>query len=90
LGSFTVDGAGAFEIEVTIPDGLHAGEHSLVVSGLDPSGNPRYLRTDVTVSGVEGVLAYTGAEVAGPAIGGLTAVVVGSGLLVASRRRRTA
>ena len=76
---------------MTVPDGLHAGEHSLVVSGLDPSGNPRYLRTDVTVSGVVGgVLAYTGAEVVGPAIGGLAAVVVGSGLLVASRRRRTA
>ena len=90
LGSFTVDGAGAFEIEVTIPDGLHAGEHSLVVSGLDPSGNPRYLRMDVTVSAPEDLLAYTGATVTGPAIGGLAAIVVGSGLLVASRRRKTA
>jgi hypothetical protein len=90
LGSFTVDAAGAFEIEVTIPDGLHAGEHSLVVSGLDPSGNPRYLRTDVTVSAPEDLLAYTGATVTGPAIGGLAAIVVGSGLLVASRRRKTA
>jgi LPXTG-motif cell wall-anchored protein len=75
---------------VTIPDGLHAGEHSLVVSGLDPDGNPRYLRTDVTVSAAEDVLAYTGAPVIGPAIGGLVAIVVGSGLLVASRRQKTA
>ncbi len=89
LGSFTADAAGAFEIEVTIPEGLHAGEHSLVVSGLDPSGNPRHLRVDVTVAAAEAVLAYTGAPVLVPALGGLAAIVAGSGLLVASRRRPT-
>jgi titin len=90
LGSFDTDENGAFEIEVTVPDGLHAGEHSLVVSGLDSNGNPRHLRTDVTVPGSGELLAYTGASVVGPAIGGLAAVVVGSGLIVLSRRRTSA
>ena len=90
LGAFAVDEAGAFEIDVTIPDDLDAGEHSLVVSGLDANGNPRNLRVDVTVAAATEELPWTGASVAGPAIGGLAALVVGSGLLVASRRRSPA
>jgi hypothetical protein len=97
LGTFETDGNGKFEIEVTIPTGMAAGEHSLIVSGFTPRGRQRVLRTDVIVvasgtvtPGPGAELAYTGAPVVGPAIGGLAAVVVGSGLLLVSRRRKNA
>jgi titin len=93
LGTVMTDADGAFTATVTLPEGLAAGRHTLVAAGLDPSGEMRYLTLPITVTaeaGAVGELAATGAEVAGPAIGGLAAVVLGSGLLVASRRRAAA
>jgi LPXTG-motif cell wall-anchored protein len=58
-----------------------------VASGVGLNGQPRNLRMDITVAPKAAELAYTGASIAGPAVGGLVALVVGAGLLVASRRR---
>ena len=93
LTSTVADGAGNIYVTVTIPAGLAAGSHTLVAAGVDAQGNPRYLTLPITVAGGttgSGGLAYTGASVAVPAIGGLAALVVGGGLVVAGRRRRTA
>ena len=93
LTTTVADGAGNIDVTVTIPAGLAAGSHTLVAAGVDAQGNPRYLTLPITVAGGttgSGGLAYTGASVAVPAIGGLAALVVGGGLVVAGRRRRTA
>jgi len=78
---------------VTVPAGLAAGQHTLVASGVDIHGDQRFVTLPVTVSaaGVAKVtstkkLAYTGADVVPPAIGGLVAVVLGTGLIVLRRR----
>ncbi|MCW2705827.1 MAG: exported protein of unknown function [Blastococcus sp.] len=88
LTTVVTDASGNFTATVTVPAGLAAGSHTLVASGVDNSGNVRYVNLAVTVSAAgTATLAYTGADVVLPAIGGLVAVVVGGGLIVASRRR---
>ncbi|MGK5678107.1 hypothetical protein [Actinoplanes sp. URMC 104] len=65
LGTVTTDGDGSFRQAVTVPPGL-TGSHSFVAAGVDPSGNPRALRLDVTVAakssddGGSGTLPITG------------------------------
>lgn len=49
LGTVTADAVGSFRHAVTVPAGL-TGSHSFVAAGVDPSGNPRALRLDVTVA----------------------------------------
>jgi hypothetical protein len=117
LTTVVADANGAFEVTVTIPGDLPAGQHSLVVTGFDADGAVRNLRVDVTVSGSgaapvvnhvqlastddtasaaaksgarPGGLADTGASIALPLIGGLAAVGIGGGLIVATRRRKNA
>jgi hypothetical protein len=96
LGTFVTDANGEFEVTVSIPAGLPVGEHSLVVTGLDPTGVVRNLRVDVTVAAggtpsiTRATLAYTGADVAVPLTGGLVSVAVGGGLILAGRRRADA
>jgi hypothetical protein len=87
LTTVVTDGTGSFSVEVTVPAGLAAGQHHLVAAGVDPSGELRYLTLPVTVTGGGAALAYTGADVVVPAIGGLLAVLVGAGLLFVARRR---
>ncbi|SDY39750.1 hypothetical protein SAMN05661080_03352 [Modestobacter sp. DSM 44400] len=71
---------------------LANGTHHLVAAGVDVNGDPRYLVTEVPVSGGTAVvtaagLAYTGFTPL-PFIGaGALALLAGAGLLVASRRR---
>ncbi|NEM05846.1 fibronectin type III domain-containing protein [Geodermatophilus normandii] len=94
VGSAVADENGRFTATVTLPAGLTSGAHTLVASGVDPSGNPRYLTLPVTVTGgtataaTTGGLAYTGASVALPALGGLAALALGGALVVAGRRTR--
>ncbi len=93
LGTAVADENGAFTFTGKLPAGLAAGSHTLVAAGVDANGDPRYLTMAVTVAGSttgSGGLAYTGADVAVPAIGGLAALAIGGGLVVAGRRRRTA
>jgi titin len=88
LTTVVTDGTGSFSVEVTVPAGLAAGQHHLVAAGVDPSGELRYLTLPVTVTGDGGAtLAYTGADVVVPAIGGLLAVLTGAALLLVARRR---
>ncbi|WP_330186440.1 fibronectin type III domain-containing protein [Dactylosporangium sp. AC04546] len=49
LATTTTDGAGAFSVPVTVPAGL-SGAHTLVASGVDSNGQPRYLNLAVAVS----------------------------------------
>jgi hypothetical protein len=79
------DENGNFTVTVTVPAGLAPGQHTLVASGFDGDGNLRNVTLPVTV--VAG-LAYTGADIAVPAIGGLAALTAGGALLVVARRRR--
>lgn len=104
LGTATVGPDGTFVAEVTLPADLAAGSHHLVATGVDENGDVRNLVIEVAVTadgtatvtsaqatdGDQGGLAYTGADIAVPAIGGLAALAVGGGLLVAGRRRRSA
>jgi LPXTG-motif cell wall-anchored protein len=96
LTTVVADASGNFTVEVTIPAGLAAGNHTLVASGVDGSGVLRYVTLPVTVSAtgtaaVSGAkLANTGADVTVPALGGIATLGLGAGLIVLSRRRRTA
>ena len=85
LGTTTADADGAISLTVTLPAGV-TGEHDLVASGVDPSGRPHHLTMAVTVAAGPG-LPDTGADIALPALGGLAALAVGAGLVVAARRR---
>jgi hypothetical protein len=87
LTTTVADASGKFTVTVAVPAGLEAGQHTLVASGLDPSGVIRYVTLPVTVAGS---LAYTGFDVALPLTGGLIALGVGATLLVVSRRRKVA
>ncbi|WP_409330141.1 fibronectin type III domain-containing protein [Trujillonella humicola] len=95
LGTVVADANGAFTVTVEIPAGLAAGSHTLVAAGVDAAGNPRYLTMPITVTAAgaaagSGGLAYTGADVAVPALGGLAALALGGGLVLAGRRKRAA
>ena len=87
LTTVVTDASGNFTATVTVPAGLAAGNHTLVASGVDSSGNVRYVNLAVTVSsGGKATLAYTGADVVPPALGGLAAVALGTGLILVRRR----
>jgi hypothetical protein len=90
LGTALTNGSGAFSQAFTIPASLAPGAHHLVSAGLDPSGNPRYLTSAVTVAQASGTLAWTGFETLPVLGGGILAVALGAGLIVVGRRRRTA
>lgn len=87
LTTVVTDGNGSFTATVTVPAGLAVGQHTLVAAGLAPDGTMRYVTLPITVTAGGAMLANTGADVTAPALGGLAAVVVGAGLLVAARRR---
>lgn len=89
LTTVMTDASGSFDVTVTVPAGLPDGHHTLVAAGVDPAGQTRYMTLPITVTAGKAELAYTGASVVGPSVAGLLALVVGSGLLIVSRRRRT-
>ncbi|MCF6745031.1 fibronectin type III domain-containing protein [Blastococcus sp. KM273128] len=93
LATTVADGDGRISVEVTVPAGLAAGDHTLVAIGVDAAGHPYTLTLPITVSGGttgSGGLAYTGADIAFPAIGGVAALAVGGALVLAGRRRGAA
>ncbi|WP_432967767.1 fibronectin type III domain-containing protein [Dactylosporangium sp. CA-233914] len=49
LATTTTDGSGAFSIAVTVPAG-YTGTHTLVASGVDNSGQPRYLTLGIDIA----------------------------------------
>jgi hypothetical protein len=95
LGSVTTAADGTFSVPVTIPASLEAGQHSLVASGVDATGNVRVLRADVVLGADSAAsagnagsgLAFTGFTPLPLVVGGLAVLTVGAGLLVATRRR---
>jgi hypothetical protein len=86
LGTVAADGTGAFSVKVTLPALL--GLHTVVVTGLDTSGDPRFLSAQTTITARR-----TGLPTTGLAIGSglyLAFSLFASGLLVvffAYRRR---
>jgi Fibronectin type III domain len=81
LATVTADGDGAFSQAVRVPADLEPGTHSFVAAGVDPSGQPRSLRVDLTIaagSGGGGGGGSGGLPVTGPAI--LWLLVIGFGL----------
>jgi LPXTG-motif cell wall-anchored protein len=96
LTTTVADSAGNFSVTVTVPAGLAPGAHTLVASGYDSNGDQRFTTLAVTVSAAGTAtitgpkLANTGADVTVPALGGIATLGLGAGLIVLSRRRRTA
>lgn len=91
LTSVVTDATGSFRVTVTVPDGLENGNHTLVASGVDSTGQTRYVTLPVTVTGGttgSGGLAYTGVDIALPLTGGLIALGVGAALMFVARRRK--
>jgi Putative Ig domain len=89
LGSAVADETGSFSAQVTLPALL--GLHTVVVSGIDPSGDPRFLASQTTITAKRSVLQTTGVEIGGGLY--LAFALFASGLLVilfAYRRRVTA
>jgi titin len=91
LTTVVTDASGNFTATVTVPAGLAAGSHTLVASGVDSSGNVRFVNLAVTVSASGSAsggarLAYTGADVALPLAVGIGALALGGGLIVVRRR----
>jgi hypothetical protein len=90
LGSATARADGTFAATVTLPKG-QVGSHTLLASGVDAGGNPRYMKLAVNVAeagGGAGGLPLTGSPVALLLLIGAGLVMGGGGTLVVSRPRR--
>ncbi|WP_344505255.1 fibronectin type III domain-containing protein [Dactylosporangium maewongense] len=96
LATTMTDGAGTFSAEVSVPEAVKGGPHTLVAAGVDTGGEPRFLTMAVTVAveyeatafGDAGgsVLAVTGDPVGRTAGAGAALVIAGMLLVGASRR----
>jgi hypothetical protein len=87
LGTVAADSTGAFSVQVTLPALL--GLHTVVVTGLDPSGDPRFLSAQTTITARQTGLPTTGLEIGSGLY--LAFSLFASGLLVVlfAYRRRT-
>ena len=85
LGTFTADADGVVTAEFTLPAGTPLGQHTLAYSGAANS----YFEEPLTLTADGKSLAYTGANIELPLIGGIVLVVAGAGALVLGRRRST-
>ena len=93
LGTLIPDANGHIEGTFTVPPGTEVGTHTIVLTGVDPSGNPRTVTLSLTVvpaSGSAGAagLAFTGNSGSAPLLAaGALAVLLGATLIAVSRRR---
>jgi hypothetical protein len=78
LGTAVANGSGDFSEDVTLPNLL--GLHTVVVSGIDTNGDPRFLATQTTISARQTGLPTTGLETGGSLC--LAFSLFASGLLV--------
>jgi hypothetical protein len=85
LGTFTADANGVVTVEFTLPAGTALGTHTLAYDG---SLGSHYEET-LTLTADGKALAYTGASIAMPLIGGSVLVAAGAGALLVTRRRRS-
>jgi hypothetical protein len=88
LGTAVADSNGVVVFTVTLPDSFELGSHSAVLTGAT-SGRVATVHFVVTASVSSSQLAYTGASLTPPLLGGLAAVAAGAALIVVARRRRT-
>jgi hypothetical protein len=90
LGTFTADANGVVTATFTLPAGTVVGTHHLVFEGAQGTHYVAALTVaaaaTTTASGSE--LAYTGADVAVPLVGGLVLLGAGAGAMVVGRRRK--
>ena len=86
LGTFTADANGVVTAEFTLPAGTALGTHTLAYDGNLGS----HYEDPITLTADGKALAYTGASVALPLVGGTVLVAAGAGALVIGRRRRPA
>jgi hypothetical protein len=85
VGVFTADANGVVTIEFTVPAGTPLGTHTLVYQG--DAGT--YFEEALVLTADGKALAYTGASIAMPLIGGSVLVAAGAGALLVTRRRRS-
>jgi titin len=98
LGTVLTDGKGEFSVDVVVPPSLPVGDHTLAAVGADKDGNVRAMRLDVTVAPAVPAtpttpttsppLAITGTATVDQAELGLLMLLIGAGLVRASRTRR--
>ena len=86
LGVFTADANGVVTVEFTVPAGTPLGNHTLAYDG--DMGTHFEEALQLTADGK--ALAYTGASIAMPLIGGSVLLAAGAGAMVVGRRRRAA
>ncbi|MFQ1001331.1 hypothetical protein [Modestobacter sp. SSW1-42] len=86
LGEFTADANGVVTVEFTVPAGTPLGNHTLAYDG--NMGTHFEEPLQLTADGK--ALAYTGASIAMPLIGGSVLLAAGAGAMVVGRRRRSA
>ena len=86
LGEFTADANGVVTVEFTVPAGTPLGNHTLAYDG--NMGTHFEEPLQLTADGK--ALAYTGASIAMPLVGGSVLLAAGAGALVIGRRRRSA
>ena len=85
LGVFTADANGVVTVEFTVPAGTPLGTHTLAYQG--DAGT--YFEEALILTADGKALAYTGASIAMPLIGGSVLVAAGAGALLVTRRRRS-
>jgi hypothetical protein len=86
LGTFTADANGVVTATYTLPAGTTLATHTLAFDG--DAGSHYEVTITLTADGK--ALAYTGADIAMPLIGGTVLLAAGAGALVIGRRRRPA
>ena len=86
LGTFTADANGVVTATFTLPAGTALGSHTLAYDGAMGS----HFEETITLTADGKALAYTGADIAMPLIGGTVMVAAGAAALVVARRRRPA
>jgi hypothetical protein len=90
VGTFQADASGAVRVEFPVPAGTPVADHTLVYLG----DQGTYYQEAFTVaaagsSGSAGGLAYTGADVTVPLVGGIAALAAGGAVTFLARKRRT-
>jgi hyaluronoglucosaminidase len=88
LGTVQADASGNVHSTQTIPSGTATGAHTIELTGTDPSGAPRDVTSQITVTagGSSGSLPRTGAAIAGML--GVALVLFLAGLALSRARKR--
>ncbi|MCZ2829425.1 hypothetical protein O2W14_11325 [Modestobacter sp. VKM Ac-2986] len=85
LGAFTADANGVVTVEFTVPAGTPLGNHTIAYTG----DQGTYFEEALQLTADGKALAYTGASIAMPLIGGSVLLAAGAGAMVVGRRRRS-